>query len=428
MLLRRLRLQLPLVPAFCPCRRRLDALGDHRASCPRSGLLRSRAVPLERAAARVCREAGATVATNVLLRDLNLVVQRQDERRIEVIANGLPLWSGAQLAVDTTLVSALDSAGQARRHQRSTAGAALRIARKAKERTYPELLRSARCRLVVLGIELGGRWSTEAAQFIRLLARSRARAAPPLLRSSATAAYVTRWSALLSFAAARALAASLLSLPLAHTANVDGDPLDLSDLLGAAHEALPPSLPSRLPPDFVQLRRLTRDAGLTSGRELKQGSRVGSHRSNSKHAGPPVYPDYTRRGGFSAEAAANLNDPEYDKPRTSGALELAVGLAPFASGCVLHSDPIVPGYLCSGLAGDASNSMLQRQGEPEAREQQHTEELFGFGRACEQCGEGVLPGLNSSIMLTSTLGSGVRRKHAEERGYGGKFKFMPAPD
>ena len=102
-------------------------------------------------------------------------------------------------------------------------------ARKAKERTYPELLRSARCRLVVLGIELGGRWSTEAAQFIRLLARSRARAAPLLLRSSATAAYVTRWSALLSFAAARALAASLLSLPLAHTANVDGDPLELSD-------------------------------------------------------------------------------------------------------------------------------------------------------------------------------------------------------
>ena len=146
-------------------------------------------------------------------------------------------------------MSALDSAGQARRHQRSTAGAALRIARKAKERTYPELLRSAQCRLVVLGIDqLGGRWSTEASQFIRLLARSRTRAAPPLLRSSATAAYVTRWSALLSFAAARAPAASLLSPPLAHTANVDGDPLELSDLLGAAHEALPPSHPSRLPP------------------------------------------------------------------------------------------------------------------------------------------------------------------------------------
>ena len=110
--------------------------------------------------------AGATVATNALLRDLNLVVRRQDERHIEVIANGLPLWSGAQLAVDTTLVSALDSAGQARRHHRLTAGAALRVARKAKERTYPELLRAARCRLVVVGVEFGGRWSEEAAQFI----------------------------------------------------------------------------------------------------------------------------------------------------------------------------------------------------------------------------------------------------------------------
>ena len=40
-------------------------------------------------------------------------------------------------------------------------------------------------------------------------------------------------------------------------------------------------------------------------------------------------------GSFSAEAPANLN-PEYDEPRPSGALELWVGLAPFASGCVLH--------------------------------------------------------------------------------------------
>ena len=85
-----------------------------------------------------------------------------------------------------------------------------------------------------------------AAGALKLRSSSDSLPATPLpLRSSATAAYVTRWSALLSFAAARALTASLLSLPLAHTANVDGDPLELSDLLGAAHEALPPS---RLPP------------------------------------------------------------------------------------------------------------------------------------------------------------------------------------
>ena len=169
----------------------------------------------------------------------------QDDHRIEVIANGLPLWGGAQLAVDTTLVSALDSSGQPRRQQRSTTGAALRIARRAKERTYPELLRAERCRLVVLGIELGGRWSSEAAQFVRMLARSRARSAPHVLRSGATAAYVSRWSALLSFAAARAVAASLLSLPLGDAANVDGAALDLSDVLAETFSA--PPLASRLP-------------------------------------------------------------------------------------------------------------------------------------------------------------------------------------
>ena len=42
-------------------------------------------------------------------------VARQDERRIEVIANGLALWGGSQLAVDTTLVSPLTSAGGPRR-------------------------------------------------------------------------------------------------------------------------------------------------------------------------------------------------------------------------------------------------------------------------------------------------------------------------
>ena len=39
------------------------SLGDHLIACPRSGVLRRRGAPLERAAARVCRRAGATVAT-----------------------------------------------------------------------------------------------------------------------------------------------------------------------------------------------------------------------------------------------------------------------------------------------------------------------------------------------------------------------------
>ena len=94
----------------CRCRRPLDPLGDHRAACSRSGALRSRGCPLERAAARVCREAGARVTTNTLVRDLNVAVSRFDDRRIEVIANG----SLCGIAVDTTMVSPLTAAGEAR--------------------------------------------------------------------------------------------------------------------------------------------------------------------------------------------------------------------------------------------------------------------------------------------------------------------------
>ena len=112
------------------------------------------------------------------LTDLNLDhIHRQDDRRIEVIANGLPIWGGAQLAVDTAIVSPLTRDGEPRQY----AGTALTEARRRKERTYPELMRNRRCRFVVLGIETGGRWSEEAASFVKLLAHAEARQAPRLL-------------------------------------------------------------------------------------------------------------------------------------------------------------------------------------------------------------------------------------------------------
>ena len=64
--------------------------------------LRSRVVAPERTLARICREAGAVVRTNVLLRDMNITVSARDERKVEVLASGLPLNHGAQLAVDVT--------------------------------------------------------------------------------------------------------------------------------------------------------------------------------------------------------------------------------------------------------------------------------------------------------------------------------------
>ena len=53
----------------------------------------------ERTLARVCREAGATVRCNAKLRDMNVRVHATDERSIEVLASGLAMNHGAQLAV-----------------------------------------------------------------------------------------------------------------------------------------------------------------------------------------------------------------------------------------------------------------------------------------------------------------------------------------
>ena len=171
-------------------------------------------VPLEHAAARVCREAGARVTMHTRLANLNIpAVQRVDDRTLEVIANGLPLWHGSQLAIDTTLVSPLTAAAEPRRRGGRYAAAALHTARQNKQRTYPELLGSARCRLVVLGMEVGGRWSQESADFLRLLAQHKARAVPAPLQQATVTSLISRWSAILAHAGMHAFAASLLSLP-----------------------------------------------------------------------------------------------------------------------------------------------------------------------------------------------------------------------
>ena len=51
-------------------------------------------------------------------------------------------------------------------------------ARHTKEKIYPELVASNRCRLVVLGLKVGGRWNMETVEFPRLLAQHKANAVP----------------------------------------------------------------------------------------------------------------------------------------------------------------------------------------------------------------------------------------------------------
>ncbi|CAK0910881.1 unnamed protein product [Prorocentrum cordatum] len=198
---RRLRLPLPLLPHACGaaghpgCRARLDTLGDHLAACPRTGLLARRAKPLERAWARVAREAGGRVVPQQLLRDTNAVVHNPlDRRQLDLVVYGISP-NGVPLCCDSTMV--------------------------------------------------GGRWGRDSLQLVRLLAKQKARAAPALLRRSAELAYTNRWWGFLSVAAQDSLMATLTGdgyLALGGAAGED-DP-DLAEVL-LADSAGPPA--SRLP-------------------------------------------------------------------------------------------------------------------------------------------------------------------------------------
>ena len=137
---------------------------------------------------------------------MNVDVPLADSRRMEVLANGLPLWQATQAAVDTTFVSPI---GWPRLH--SAGGCGARAGQGGggtpEQTTYPELLAARRCRLVVLAVEVGGRFGTEMVDFLRRLAVSKARAAPPC---AAVASGCHRWTGMLAVAAQRALTLSLL--------------------------------------------------------------------------------------------------------------------------------------------------------------------------------------------------------------------------
>ena len=210
LLCRRFHLPLPLSSRTCRCGRQLDSFGHHRAACAEAGVLGKRGFPLECAAAQVCREVGARVTTNAFIRDHLGEFDRLDGRRIEVIADGLVLGQGAQLAMDTTLVSPLHRDGSARRGAATRPGMALEQARRRKEATYPELVGDdGPARLVVLAAETW-RWSDETAHFLRGLAKGKAETAPLLMQNRVKAAWLRRWSCMLACSAMRALAMSLL--------------------------------------------------------------------------------------------------------------------------------------------------------------------------------------------------------------------------
>ena len=124
---------------------------------------------------------------------------------------------GAQLAIDTTLVD--------------EDCAAPTFARRRKERTCPELTGGrGHAKLAAVARETGGLFSQETQTFLRLLARARTRSTPKPLRARARQSWLHRWGSILSCAAARAFACSLLGLH--GNLGADGHAPSVSDVLG----------------------------------------------------------------------------------------------------------------------------------------------------------------------------------------------------
>ena len=105
------------------------------AACAQSGLLARRGF----AVARVCRESRPGFHQRDGSRP-GPTGPTLDGRRLEVVAEGLLLFGGMQLAIDATLVSPLHCDGTVRPGAAHIDGVALQVAQRRKERTCLELV------------------------------------------------------------------------------------------------------------------------------------------------------------------------------------------------------------------------------------------------------------------------------------------------
>eukprot|EP00439_Symbiodinium_sp_Y106_P044768 s6206_g5.t1 len=211
--------------------RTLDEYGEHRAACATSGVLAARAVPVERAIARVCQEAGARVGRNVALSAMNLDVPIHDAWRIEVVCNGLPLWHGAQLAVCYACQPPFSGRQAAPRPSQALLCAQLPGASAGK--LTPSLTAAGGAAWSCLGLRLVAAGTAKPPpSSASLLAR--ARATPAALRPAAQAAWVLRWSGLVAVAVQRALTTTFLELPMHAKPCAAGPAPDLHKLLADA--------------------------------------------------------------------------------------------------------------------------------------------------------------------------------------------------
>ena len=149
---------------------------------------------------------------------MNVGVRATDDLKIEVLAQDLPCFGGAQLALGVTLRSVVGRNCEARPHAAEVDGAVLLQARSDKEIRYPELTTG----------QTGGRWSEEAVDLLWQLSCAKARDVPHFLLHQAALVWERRWSRMFSTACVLAFAASLVEpAQCDHVCEAGGEPPSL---------------------------------------------------------------------------------------------------------------------------------------------------------------------------------------------------------
>ena len=194
----------------CRCGRPLDACGHHRSTCAVAGVLGRRGYPLETAAAKVCRDAGARVRLNTMVRDLDLLLGALlDNRRSSKTV--CPCSTGHNSPSTLQWCQPSDATAQPEEGPSTPVEPPSFPREGGNNSPIPSCLE--------MGVvqdwwcwprKWEGRWSQEARQFLVALAQAKSREAPPPLQGSVKAAWLHRWSFVFACTAARSFALSFV--------------------------------------------------------------------------------------------------------------------------------------------------------------------------------------------------------------------------
>ena len=152
LLLVRLHLPLHVDERVCKCGQPVDVFGHHWSACSWRESAEKQALVSRRINFYVISMSSFLRATSAGSRSLRTAFH---------------FLGGKQVAIDTTVVSALTGRGMARGRRQ---GQAIHEAEQDKCRRYHELVKGSRCHLLVMAFEVAGRWSATAVTFLQNLA------------------------------------------------------------------------------------------------------------------------------------------------------------------------------------------------------------------------------------------------------------------